>query len=52
MPLDSEATAINILEMTAYFQGKRTVNNYLDQFRDLIYDSRYTNPKTIVIKFY
>ena len=51
MPLDSESAAINVLETTAYFQGKRTVDDYLDQFRDLIYDSGYTNPKTVVVKF-
>jgi len=50
MPLDLEATAINVLETTAYFQGKQTVNDYLDQFWDLIYDSRYTDPKTVVVK--
>jgi len=51
MPLDSESAAINVLETTAYFQGKRTVDNYLDQFRNLIYDSGYTDPKTVVVKF-
>jgi len=51
MPLDLESAAINVLEMTAYFQGKRTVDDYLDQFRDLIYNSRYTDPKTVVVKF-
>jgi len=51
MLLDSEAAAINVLEMTAYFQGKWTVDNYLDQFRDLIYVSGYTAPKTVVVKF-
>ena len=51
MLLDLEATAINVLEMTAYFQGKWTVDDYLDQFRDLIYDSGYTDPKTVVVKF-
>lgn len=51
LPLNSEADAVNILEMTAYFQGKQTVDDYLDQFRDLIYDSGYTDPKTIVVKF-
>jgi len=30
MPLDLEAAAINVLETTAYFQGKRTVDDYLD----------------------
>jgi len=51
MPLDSESPAINILETTAYFQGKRMVDDYLDQFRDLIYNSGYTDPKTVVVKF-
>jgi hypothetical protein len=51
LPLNSEASAINALETTTYFQGKRTVDDYLDQFRDLVYDSGYTDPKTIVVKF-
>jgi len=51
MPLDSESAAINVLETTTYFQGKRTVDDYLDHFRDLIYDSGYTDPKTVVVKF-
>jgi len=51
LPLDSEATAINILEGNTYFQGKRTVDDYLDQFRDLVEDSGYTDPKTLVVKF-
>jgi hypothetical protein len=50
-PLDAEATAVNTLETSSYFQGKRTVDDYLDQFRDLIYDSGYTDPKTVVVKF-
>ena len=39
------------METTSYFQGKRSVDDYLDQFRDLIEDSGYTDPKTIVVKF-
>ena len=50
-PLDAEATAVNTLETSSYFQGRRTVDDYLDQFRDLVYDSGYTDPKTIVVKF-
>ncbi len=51
MPLDSEAAAINVLETTAYFQGKQMVDDYLDQCQDLIYNSGYTDPKTVVVKF-
>jgi len=51
MPLDAEAAAINVLKTTAYFQGKWSVDDYLDQFHNLIYDSGYTDPKTIIVKF-
>ena len=51
MPLDSEATAVNVLETALYFQGRRSVDDYLDQFKDLIEDSGYSDPKTIVVKF-
>ena len=50
-PLNEEATAVNTLETTAYFQGRRSVDEYLDSFQDLVYDSGYTDPKTIVVKF-
>jgi len=51
MPLDSEAAAMNMLETASYFQGRQSVDNYLDQFKDLIEDSGYSNPKMIVVKF-
>jgi len=53
MPLDSEATTVNVLETIAYFQDKWMVDNYLDQSKDwyLIKDSGYTDPKTVVVKF-
>ena len=39
------------MEGIGYFQGRRTVDDYLDDFRDLISDSGYSDPKTIVVKF-
>jgi len=51
LPLNAEAAAVNALEMTDYFQGDRTADAYLDQFRDLICDAKYSDPKTIVVKF-
>jgi len=51
MSLDSEAAAVNVLETTSYFQGRQLVDDYLDQFKDLIEDSSYSDPKTIVVKF-
>jgi hypothetical protein len=50
-PLNAEAAAVNTLEGTSYFQGKRSVDDYLDQFRDLVEDSGYTDKKTLVVKF-
>jgi len=52
MCVTAEVAAINVLETTAYFQGKRSVDDYLDQFRDLIYNSGYTDLKTVVVKFH
>ena len=43
--------ATNKLEGTTYFQGKRTVDDYLDDLRDLISESGYSDLKTIVVKF-
>jgi len=51
MPLDSEAAAVNVLETASYFQGRWSVNDYLNQFKDLIEDSGYSDPKMIVVKF-
>jgi len=50
-PLNSEATAINKLEGTTYFQKNRSVDDYLNEFRDLIAESGYTDKKNIVVKF-
>ena len=52
MPPKAEDEAIGMLATDCYFQGKRTVSEYLDQFQDLVEDSGYTDPKTIVVKFW
>ena len=52
LPLNAEAAAINTLEISTYFQGKHSLDDYLNMFKDLIEDSGYTDPKTIVIKFH
>jgi len=52
LSLNVEAAAVNTLETTDYFQGSRPVDAYLDQFRDLISDSGYSNLKTVVVKFH
>jgi len=46
-----EADAINTLEGTSYYQGGRTVDDYLDNFQTLVSDVGYTDPQTLVVKF-
>ncbi len=36
-PLNKEVDAVNVLETSAYHQGRKSVDDYLDGFRDLIY---------------
>ena len=50
-PANSEATAINKLESTTFYQRTRSVDDYLDKFLDLVVESRYMDPKTLVVKF-
>jgi Retrotransposon gag protein/Zinc knuckle len=50
-PAHADALAINRLESTAYYQRNRSLDDYIDEFQDLIVDSGYTDPKTIVVKF-
>jgi hypothetical protein len=50
-PPHADSLAINRLESSAYFQKGWSLDDYIDEFQDLITDSGYTDPKTIVIKF-
>ena len=50
-PSHADALAINRLESSAYYQRNRCLDDYIDEFQDLITDSGYTDPKTIVVKF-
>jgi hypothetical protein len=50
-PAHSDALAINRLESTDYYQKGRPLDDYVDEFQDLITESGYTDPKTIVVKF-
>jgi hypothetical protein len=50
---ENEATvALMHLESEVYFQGKRSVDTYTDEFEDLIDLSGYTDALAIVIKFH
>jgi hypothetical protein len=50
-PARADVLAINRLESAAYYQKARSLDDYLDEFQDLITESGYTDPKTIVVKF-
>ena len=50
-PVNAELDAINTLEGSSYYQGNRTVDDYLDSFLTLVLDARYTDPRTLVVKF-
>jgi Retrotransposon gag protein len=50
-PTHADSVATNQLESTAYFQAKRSLDEYMDEFQDLIDEAGYTDPKTTVVKF-
>jgi hypothetical protein len=50
-PENEATTALIWLELDRYFQGKRNVEAYIDEFKDLVDLSRYTDPIAIVLKF-
>jgi hypothetical protein len=50
-PAHADSLAINRLESTAYFQKSRPLDDYIDEFQDLVTEAGYTDPKTIVVKF-
>jgi hypothetical protein len=50
---ENEATsALMRLESDRYFQGQQNVEAYIDEFRDLVDMSGYTDPIAIVLKFH
>jgi hypothetical protein len=50
---ENEATtALMWLESNHYFQDKQNVEVYIDEFKDLVDLSGYTNPIAIVLKFH
>ena len=45
-PVYADSAAINRLESTAYFQKNRSVDEYLDEFQDLIMEAGYSDEMT------
>jgi hypothetical protein len=50
-PANEESTAMMRLETEEYHQNKREVDEYIDEFEDLVALSGYTDPRTITMKF-
>jgi hypothetical protein len=50
-PENEATTALMWLESDRYFQGKQNVEAYIDEFKDLVDLSGYTDPIAIVLKF-
>ena len=50
-PKNEQLTALTKLEGTSWYQGKDPVDDYIDQFQELIDLMEYDDDKTIVIKF-
>jgi hypothetical protein len=50
-PENEATTALMRLKSDQYYQGKRNVEAYIDEFKDLVDLSGYTDPITIVLKF-
>jgi hypothetical protein len=51
-PENEATTALMRLESDRYFQAKRNVEAYIDEFKDLVDLSGYTDPITIVLKIH
>jgi hypothetical protein len=50
-PENKATTALVRLESDRYFQAKRNVEAYINEFKDLVNLSGYTDPIAIVLKF-
>jgi hypothetical protein len=50
-PENEATTALMRLESDRYYQGKWNTEAYINEFKDLIDLSRYTDPIAIVLKF-
>jgi hypothetical protein len=51
-PKSEAQRALTQLETAEYHQGRRTVDEYTDKFRDLMELAGYTNRLSIIIKFH
>ena len=50
-PAHSDIAAINKLESTTYYRKSRSIDDYLDEFVELVAEVGYMDPKIVVVKF-
>jgi hypothetical protein len=50
-PENEAMSALMRLELNRYFQGQKNVEAYINEFKDLVDMSGYTDPIAIVLKF-
>jgi hypothetical protein len=43
--------ALTKFESTCYYQGRKAVDDYIDEFSELIDEARYTDGLLIIMKF-
>jgi hypothetical protein len=51
-PENKATTTLMMLKSDWYFQGRRNIDTYTNEFRELIVLSGYTDPIAIILKFH
>src|ERR1700733_15704607 len=50
-PKNEAMVALTKLESTRYYQGQKSVDDYIDEFSELVEEAGYSNGLSIVMKF-
>jgi hypothetical protein len=51
-PKNEATAALTKLKSTRYYQGRKTVDDYIDEFSELVEEAGYVDSLSIVIKFW